>query len=139
MSTNHELLKRITARPDVFVGKPIIRDLRVSLELVLSLLAKGVAPEVILDDYSELDPTISGPAQPTPTLSSQETPWPPSPLLNREVLGRPMRRTPFSRMAPQARSRRPRCPEPRSTPLLPVPFAVRDVPILGLNNLSNII
>lgn len=55
MSTNHELLKRITARPDVLGGKPIIRALRVSLELVLSLLAQGVAPEVILDDYSELD------------------------------------------------------------------------------------
>ena len=45
MPTNQELLKRITARPDVFGGKPIIRDLRVSVELVLSLLTQGVAPE----------------------------------------------------------------------------------------------
>ena len=38
------LLKRITARPEVFGGKPIIRDMRISVELVLSLLAQGVTP-----------------------------------------------------------------------------------------------
>ena len=55
MPTNEELLQRITARPDVFGGKPIIRDLRVSVELVLSLLAQGVTPEDILDDYPGLE------------------------------------------------------------------------------------
>ena len=55
MPANEELLQRITARPDVFGGKPIIRDLRVSVELVLSLLAQGVAPDEILDDYPDLE------------------------------------------------------------------------------------
>ena len=55
MSANPQLLQRITARPDVFGGKPIIRDLRVSVELVLSLLTQGVAPEAILDDYPDLE------------------------------------------------------------------------------------
>jgi len=55
MSGNHELLQRITARPDVFGGKPIVRDLRVSVELVLSLLAQGIEPEAILDDYPDLE------------------------------------------------------------------------------------
>lgn len=55
MPVNHELLQRITARPDVFGGKPIIRDLRVSVELVLSLLAQGVSPEDILEDYPGLE------------------------------------------------------------------------------------
>ena len=55
MSANQELLKRITSRPDVFGGKPIIRDLRVSVELVLSLLSQGVTPAAILDDYPDLD------------------------------------------------------------------------------------
>ena len=50
------LLKRITARPEVFGGKPIIRDMRVSVELVLSLLAQGVTPDAILDDYPDLEP-----------------------------------------------------------------------------------
>ena len=55
MSANQELLKRITSRPDVFGGKPIIRDMRVSVELVLSLVSQGVAPTAILDDYPDLD------------------------------------------------------------------------------------
>ena len=55
MPGNHELLQRITARPDVFGGKPIVRDLRVSVELVLSLLAQGIEPEAILDDYPALE------------------------------------------------------------------------------------
>lgn len=55
MSTNDELLQRITARPEVFGGKPIIRDLRVSVELVLSLLSQGVGPGEILDDYPDLE------------------------------------------------------------------------------------
>lgn len=50
-----ELLSRITARPDVFGGKPIIRDMRISVECILSLLAQGVTPEAILEDYPELE------------------------------------------------------------------------------------
>ena len=50
-----ELLKRITARPDVFGGKPIIRGMRISVELVLSLLAQGESEQTILDDYPDLD------------------------------------------------------------------------------------
>ena len=55
MPANPQLLQRITARADVFGGKPIIRDLRVSVELVLSLLTQGVTPEAILDDYPDLE------------------------------------------------------------------------------------
>ena len=36
-----DLLKRITARPDVFNGKPVTRNMRISVELVLSLLSQG--------------------------------------------------------------------------------------------------
>ena len=49
-------LERITARPEVFGGKPIIRDMRISVELVLSLLAQGETPEAILNDYPDLEP-----------------------------------------------------------------------------------
>ncbi len=55
MPTESELLKRITARPDVFGGKPIIRDMRISVELILSLLAQGVTPDAILGDYPDLE------------------------------------------------------------------------------------
>jgi uncharacterized protein (DUF433 family) len=50
-----ELLKRITVRPEVFGGKPIIRDMRISAELILSLLAQGITPEAILADYPDLE------------------------------------------------------------------------------------
>lgn len=56
MTTAHELLTRITARPEVFGGKPIIRDMRISVELILSLLAQGVSHRAILDDYPDLEP-----------------------------------------------------------------------------------
>ena len=39
--TDPALLKRITVRQEVFGGKPIIRDMRISVELILSLLAQG--------------------------------------------------------------------------------------------------
>lgn len=52
---DHHLLKRITTRPDVFGGKPIIRDMRISVELILSLLAQGASYEELLDDYPELE------------------------------------------------------------------------------------
>ncbi len=45
MTTTEELLRRITARPNVFGGKPIIHDLRLSVESVLAFLSQGVAPE----------------------------------------------------------------------------------------------
>ena len=56
MLTNQELLKRITARPDVFGGKPIIRDMRISVELILSLLSQGADSDELLDDYPGLEP-----------------------------------------------------------------------------------
>ena len=56
MPDNRELLKRITARTDVFGGKPIIRDMRISVELVLGLMSQGATQEELLDDYPELEP-----------------------------------------------------------------------------------
>ena len=56
MPNSAELLERVTARPDVFGGKPIIRDMRISVELVLSLLSQGATQDEVLDDYPELEP-----------------------------------------------------------------------------------
>ena len=49
-----ELLKRITVRPEVFGGKPIIRNMRISVEMILSLLSQGETHAAILKDYPEL-------------------------------------------------------------------------------------
>lgn len=56
MSEQTRLLERITARPEVFGGKPIVRDMRISVELILSLLSQGVSIEEILEDYPRLEP-----------------------------------------------------------------------------------
>lgn len=56
MTTNTALLKRITVRPDVFGGKPIIRDMRIAVEHVLGMLAAGDTAETILQEYPILEP-----------------------------------------------------------------------------------
>jgi uncharacterized protein (DUF433 family) len=50
-----DLLSRITVNPDIFGGKPIIRGMRISVELILSLLVQGETQEGILADYPELE------------------------------------------------------------------------------------
>jgi len=51
-----ELLRRITASKEIFGGKPIIRGMRIPVELILSLLAQGETYEAILGDYPDLEP-----------------------------------------------------------------------------------
>jgi uncharacterized protein (DUF433 family) len=50
-----KLLERITADPNIFGGKPIVRGMRISVELFLSLLAQGAPLDVILEDYPDLE------------------------------------------------------------------------------------
>ena len=54
--TEQDLLKRITATPEIFSGKPIIRGMRISVEVILSLLAQGETAADILADYPDLEP-----------------------------------------------------------------------------------
>ena len=53
--TDPRLLKRITADPSIFGGKPIIRGMRISVELILSLLAQGENWDNILADYPDME------------------------------------------------------------------------------------
>ena len=53
---DEKLLGRITANSEIFGGKPTIRGLRISVELIISLLAQGETPDAILADYPELEP-----------------------------------------------------------------------------------
>jgi uncharacterized protein (DUF433 family) len=50
-----ELGDRITVDPDVLVGKPTIRGLRISVEQILKALAAGVTAQDLLQDYPELE------------------------------------------------------------------------------------
>ena len=55
MPLDEELLERITIRPEVFGGKPIIRDMRIAVEHVLGMLAAGETQETILEEYNLLE------------------------------------------------------------------------------------
>jgi uncharacterized protein (DUF433 family) len=52
--SREELLKRVTADPEVMVGKPVIRGTRITVEAILDELAGGVPEEEVLEDFPEL-------------------------------------------------------------------------------------
>jgi uncharacterized protein (DUF433 family) len=45
---------RIIVDPKVLVGKPVVKGTRISVELVIELLARGWSVEQILQEYSHL-------------------------------------------------------------------------------------
>jgi uncharacterized protein (DUF433 family) len=49
------LLSRITIDKGILSGKPIIRGMRISVAMILELLAKGSSMQEILEDYPDLD------------------------------------------------------------------------------------
>jgi uncharacterized protein (DUF433 family) len=51
-----QLLERITINPEVMVGKPTIRGLRITVEQILKALAGGVTTQDLFEDYPELEP-----------------------------------------------------------------------------------
>lgn len=53
--TEAKLLERITFNPKILGGQPILRGLRISVAMILELLAKGSTPEEILEDYPDLE------------------------------------------------------------------------------------
>ena len=48
-------MERITSNPSISGGKLIVRGMRISVELILSLLAQGETTEELLKDYPELE------------------------------------------------------------------------------------
>ncbi len=48
-------MNRITFDKNVLAGKPLIRGLRISVEMILELLAKGATEQEILEDYPQLE------------------------------------------------------------------------------------
>jgi uncharacterized protein (DUF433 family) len=47
---------RIVLDPKVLVGKPVIKGTRISVELVIDLLARGYTPDQIRQQYDHLTP-----------------------------------------------------------------------------------
>lgn len=54
MVTTEELLQRIWIDPERCFGKPCIRGTRISVSLVLDLLASGMLQQEILEEYPGL-------------------------------------------------------------------------------------
>ena len=53
---DERLLRRITFNPRILGGKPIIRGMRIPVELVVAMLAQGASIADILDGYPDLEP-----------------------------------------------------------------------------------
>jgi len=47
-----ELLERIVIDPKVMAGKPVIKGTRITVDMILELLAAGAEPEEIAEDYN---------------------------------------------------------------------------------------
>ena len=75
LPADHELLARGTARPDVFEGEPTMRDMRISVKMVLSPLTQGISPEAILDNYLDLKPDNTRPCAAYAHISFPEIRW----------------------------------------------------------------
>ena len=49
-----EPMDRITIDPEVMVGKPVIKGTRITVQLIVQLLANGATEAEILNDYPDL-------------------------------------------------------------------------------------
>ena len=49
------LLNRITTNSSILAGKPIIRGMRISVEQIIKMLARGISHEDILNEYPFLE------------------------------------------------------------------------------------
>ena len=50
------LLKRIEVNPKVMVGKPVIKGTRIPVELIVRMVAQGIAEKEIFEEYPRLQP-----------------------------------------------------------------------------------
>ena len=55
MSTDTQLLERITMRADVFGGKPVIRGMRIAVKYVVAMLSAGDTADTIHREYPVLE------------------------------------------------------------------------------------
>jgi len=49
-------IDRITSNPNVMNGKACIRGMRITVSMVLNLIANGMSKQEILDNYPSLEP-----------------------------------------------------------------------------------
>lgn len=56
LAEEEALLRRITTNPEIFGGKPIVRGMRMPVDLVLAQLANGATHERLIEEYPWLEP-----------------------------------------------------------------------------------
>ena len=49
------LLNRITTNPSILTGKPTIRGMRISVEQIIKMLARGISHRDIINEYPLLE------------------------------------------------------------------------------------
>ncbi len=49
------LLNRITTNPSVLTGKPVIRGMRISVEQIIKMLARGISHTEIIKEFPLLE------------------------------------------------------------------------------------
>ncbi|MBI4848950.1 MAG: DUF433 domain-containing protein [Nitrospirae bacterium] len=52
--TTQSYKEKITANPDIMLGKPVIKGTRITVELILRKLSEGVSIEELLTSYPHL-------------------------------------------------------------------------------------
>lgn len=52
--TDQKLLERISMNPNVMTGKPVIQGTRLTVELILNMLAHGQSAQEIIKEYKGL-------------------------------------------------------------------------------------
>jgi uncharacterized protein (DUF433 family) len=50
------IAERITVDPDILVGKPVIRGMRISVAQIVAAVAAGVPQSELLEEYPGLEP-----------------------------------------------------------------------------------
>ena len=49
------LLNRITTNPAILAGKPVVRSMRISVEHILKMPARGISHEAIISEYNLIE------------------------------------------------------------------------------------
>ena len=49
------LLNRITTNPAILTGKPVVRGMRISVEQIIKMLARGISNAAIIEEYPFLE------------------------------------------------------------------------------------
>jgi len=75
--TDRALLRRIKRDPEIMLGKPVIKGTRITVELILDLLARDQTAKTILKEYPELEPEDikAALAYAAAALGTEETHW----------------------------------------------------------------